>query len=63
MMLTMFITFVFRFIQKDWLFTVDVKAIGHIVKKDTGVWQKPASFAYNLLQLLGPGIPLFRYDI
>lgn len=53
----MFIAFVLYFVQKDWLFTVDVKAISHILKKDTSTWQKPPSLTYNLLQVLGPGIP------
>ena len=46
----------FCFVQKDWLFTVDVKTIAHVLRKDTGAWQKPSYLTYNLLQLLGPGI-------
>ncbi|KXN91996.1 hypothetical protein AN958_11056 [Leucoagaricus sp. SymC.cos] len=46
----------------DWLFTADVKAIGHVFRKDTGIWQKPRFFAYNLSKLFGPGIILVDSD-
>ncbi|KAF5349510.1 hypothetical protein D9756_009021 [Leucocoprinus leucothites] len=57
-------TFKFKAVLWDnWLFTADVKAIGHIVKKDTGTWRKPMAMAYNLLRLLGPGIVLVDSDV
>ncbi|KAJ3573311.1 hypothetical protein NP233_g2501 [Leucocoprinus birnbaumii] len=57
-------TFKFRAAFGDeWLFTADVKAISYILKRDAGKWQKPTTFARNLIDLLGPGLVLVDSDV
>lgn len=57
------ITFKFRAaFGEEWLFTADVKAISHILKRDAGKWQKPTTFSRNLIDLLGPGLVLVDSD-
>ncbi|KXN91995.1 Cytochrome P450 94A2 [Leucoagaricus sp. SymC.cos] len=57
-------TFKFKAMLWDnWLFTADIKAISHILRNDTEIWQKPQHLAYNLLKLLGPGMILVDSDV
>ncbi|KAF7777643.1 hypothetical protein Agabi119p4_3715 [Agaricus bisporus var. burnettii] len=57
-------TFKFKAILGEtWLFSADVKAINHILKKDTVTWEKPIAMAYNLMRLLGPGVLLVISDV
>ncbi|KAF9453669.1 cytochrome P450 [Macrolepiota fuliginosa MF-IS2] len=57
-------TFKFKaLLWNDWLFTADVKAISHILKKDTHQWQKPMALGYSLQRILGPGVLLVDSDV
>ncbi|KXN91971.1 hypothetical protein AN958_11031 [Leucoagaricus sp. SymC.cos] len=57
-------TFKFRSLMwKSWLYTADVKAVSHVLKRDTGLWQKPMVLGYSFQQVLGRSVLLVDSDV